>query len=172
MHRPNCKTTNALQRRNKKQTSLWKTLLAGEAFFNFLFFVLFRFSSSTDAGVLRIGSQRQGGSRRITFKKKVSRDAKPVKKGEMSASERLRENIRKYRTEARLLAVDPSSFGDDSEECDGFIDGTSLDQSSVPQSPSVEMEAEIKMTEMSSGERWLKLEAEVSSNTLLSRIGS
>ena len=75
----------------------------------------------------------------------------------MSASEKLRENIRRYRTEARLLAADPTSFGDDDEECDGQIDGTS----SLPQSPSTEKEAEIKVAEMSLGERWLKLEAEV-----------
>ena len=79
----------------------------------------------------------------------------------MSASEQLRENIRKYRTEERLLAADPTSFGEDNEECDGQIRGTSLDQSSVPQSPSTEKEAEIKVAEMSLGERWLKLEAEV-----------
>ena len=74
----------------------------------------------------------------------------------MSPSERLRENIKKYRTEARLLAVDPTSFEDESDEADG------LENSSVLQSPSSEKDAEIKGAEMSSGERWLKLEAEVS----------
>ena len=119
-------------------------------------------SSSTDAGLLKILTQRQGGSRRTTVKRKSSKVVSIGKKGrEMSASEQLRENIRKYRTEERLLAADPTSFGEDNEECDGQIRGTSLDQSSVPQSPSTEKEAEIKAPEMSLGERWLKLEAEV-----------
>ena len=74
----------------------------------------------------------------------------------MSPSERLRENIRKYRTEARLLEVDPTSLEDDSDEADG------LENSSVLQSPIAEKDAEMKMAEMSSGERWLKLKAEVS----------
>ena len=74
----------------------------------------------------------------------------------MSASERLRENIRKFRTEERLLAVDPNSFRDDSEECEGLIQHTA-----VPESPSTEKDAELKASEMSSVERWLKLEAEV-----------
>ena len=83
----------------------------------------------------------------------------------MSASERLRENIRKYRTEERLLAVDPTSFRDDTEECEGLIHGTTLDHTPVPESPSTEKDAELKVSEMSSGERWLKLEAEVCLNT-------
>ena len=81
----------------------------------------------------------------------------------MSASERLRENIRKFRTEERLLAVDPTSFRDDSDECDGMIRTNSMNPT-VPESPSIEMDAQIKATEMSSAERWVKLEAEVRMN--------
>jgi len=118
--------------------------------------------SSTDAGLLRIRSQRPhgGSSRRTTVKRKTSKGSKGAKKkeGELSASERLRENIRKYRTEERLLAVDPSSI---EEECDGLIKETSLEESGVPQSPSVEMNAELRVAELSSAERWLKLEVEV-----------
>lgn len=122
--------------------------------------------SSTDAGLLRIRSQRPhgGSSRRTTVKRKTSKGSKATKKkdGELSASERLRENIRKFRTEERLLAADPSSIED---ECDGLIQGTSLEESAVPQSPSVEMNAELKVAEMSSAERWLKLEVEVRVNS-------
>ena len=119
------------------------------------------FFSSTDGGLLRIRTQRQGGSRRTTFKRKTtSKNSKTAKRErELSASERLRENIRKYRTEERMLAVDPSSIDD---ECDGLIQGTSLDDdSSVPQSPGVDMSTESKVAELSSTERWLKLEMEV-----------
>lgn len=116
--------------------------------------------SSTDAGLLRIRSQRpQGGSsRRTTVKRKTSQGSKGAKKkeGGLSASERLRENIRKYRTEERLLAVDPSLI---EEECDG------LEESAVPQSPSVEMNAELRVAELSSAERWLKLGVEVCINS-------
>ena len=79
----------------------------------------------------------------------------------MSPSERLRENIRKYRTEARLLVVDPTSLEDDSDDAD------ELENSSVLQSPTAEKEAEMKLAEMSSGERWLKLKAEVSDNMMM-----
>ncbi|KAL9959090.1 hypothetical protein ACROYT_G036173 [Oculina patagonica] len=118
---------------------------------------------STDGGLLRIRTQRpHGGSRRTTVKRKSSKGSKTGKRkdrqeGELSAAERLRENIRKFRTEERLLAVDPSSIGD---ECEGLIQGSSLEESSVPQSPSVEMNAELKVAELSSAERWLKLEIE------------
>ena len=54
--------------------------------------------------------------------------------------------------------MDPSSIDD---ECEGLIQGTSLEESTVPQSPSVEMNAELKVAELSSAERWLKLEVEV-----------
>lgn len=112
-------------------------------------------TNSPDAGRLRIRSPKHGESRRTTFKRKTSKSTKSSRKlGEMSPSERLRENIKKYRTEARLLAVDPTSFEDESDEADG------LENSSVLQSPSSEKDAEIKGAEMSSGERWLKLEAE------------
>lgn len=114
-----------------------------------------------DAGLLRIRSQRQhgGSSRRTTVKRKTSKGSKGAKKdGELSASERLRENIRKYRTEERLLAVDPSSVED---ECDGLITGTQPEESAVPQSPSVEMNTELRVAELSSAEHWFKLEVEV-----------
>lgn len=123
-------------------------------------------SSSTDAGLLRIRSQRPhgGSSRRTTVKRKTSKGSKgaKTKEGELSASERLRENIRKYRTEERLLAVDPSLI---EEECDGLIQETSLEESAVPQSPNVEMNAELRVAELSSAERWLKLEVEVCLNS-------
>ena len=79
----------------------------------------------------------------------------------MNASERLRENIRKYRTEERLLAVDPTSFRDESDACEGLMNGNSLTNLSVPQSPCIEMNAPMKLAEMSSVERRLKLQAEV-----------
>lgn len=79
----------------------------------------------------------------------------------MNASERLRENIRKYRTEERLLAVDPTSFRDESDACEGLMNGNSLTNLSVPQSPCTEMNAPMKLAEMSSVERRLKLQAEV-----------
>ena len=82
----------------------------------------------------------------------------------MSPSERLRENIRKYRTEARLLVVDPTSLEDDSDEAD------ELENSSVLLSPTAEKDAEMKMAEMSSGERWLKLNAEVSDDMMMMEI--
>jgi len=84
------------------------------------------------------------------------------KEGELSASERLRENIRKYRTEERLLAVDPSSI---EEECDGLIQGTVLEESVVPQSPREEMNAQLRVSELSSAERCFKLEVEVCINS-------
>ena len=119
--------------------------------------------SSTDAGLLRIRSQRPhgGSSRRTTVKRKTSQGSKAAKKkeGGLSASERLRENIRKYRTEERLLAVDPSSV---EEECDGLIQEESLEEPAVPQSPSVEMNA--RVAELSAAERWFKLEVEVCIN--------
>ena len=52
--------------------------------------------------------------------------------------------------------MDPTSLEDDSDESDG------LENFSVPQSPIAEKDVEMKMAEMSSGERWLKLKAEVS----------
>ena len=79
----------------------------------------------------------------------------------MNASERLRENIRKYRTEERLLAVDPTSFRDESDACEGLMNGNSLTNLSVPQSPCTEMNTPMKLAEMSSVERRLKLQAEV-----------
>ena len=79
----------------------------------------------------------------------------------MNASERLRENIRKYRTEERLLAVDPTSFRDESDACEGLMNGNSLTNLSVPQSPCTEMNAPMKLAEMSLVERRLKLQAEV-----------
>ena len=79
----------------------------------------------------------------------------------MSSSERLRENIRKYRTEERLLAVDPTSFRDESDACEGLMNGNSLTNLSVPQSPCTEMNTPMKLAEMSSVERRLKLQAEV-----------
>lgn len=110
-------------------------------------------TDSTNKGLLSIRSPKQG--RRTTVKRKTSKSKKSTKKGgEMSPSERLRENIRKYRTEARLLVVDPTSLEDDSDEAD------ELENSSVLQSPTAEKEAEMKLAEMSSGERWLKLKAE------------
>ena len=122
--------------------------------------------SSTDAGLLRIRSQRPhgGSSRRTTVKRKTSKGSKGAKKkeGELSASERLRENIRKYRTEERLLAVDPSSI---EEECDGLIQGTTLEEPAVPQSPSIEMSEESRVAELSCAERWFKLEVEVCTNS-------
>ena len=84
------------------------------------------------------------------------------KEGELSASERLKENIRKFRTEERLLAVDPSSI---EEECDGLIQGTSLEESVVPQSPNVEVNAGCRVSELSFAERWFKLEVEVCINS-------
>ncbi len=131
----------------------------------------FVFCSSTDGGLLRIRTQRpHGGSRRTTVKRKSSKGSKTGKRkdrqeGELSAAERLRENIRKFRTEERLLAVDPSSIGD---ECEGLIQGNSLEESAVPQSPSLEMNTELKVTELSSAERWLKLEIEVCGNEVCS----
>ena len=117
-----------------------------------LYCVLF---SSTETGLLRIRSPKQG--RRTTVKRKTSKSTKSTKTGgALSPSERLRENIRKYRTEARLLEVDPTSLEDDSDEADG------LENYSVLQSPIAEKDAEMKMAETSSGERWLKLKAEVS----------
>lgn len=128
--------------------------------------MLFPHYSAMDAGLLRIRSQRQhgGSSRRTTVKRKTSQGSKGAKKkdGELSASERLRENIRKYRTEERLLAVDPSSVED---ECDGLIRGTQLEESAVPQSPSVEMNTELRVAELSLAERWFKLEVEVCVNS-------
>ena len=118
--------------------------------------------SSTNKGLLRIRSPKQG--RRTTFKRKTSKSTKSTKKGEMSPSERLRENIRKYRTEARLLVVDPTSLEDDSDEAD------ELENSSVLLSPTAEKDAEMKMAEMSSGERWLKLNAEVSDDMMMMEI--
>lgn len=79
----------------------------------------------------------------------------------MNASERLRENIRKYRTEERLLAVDPTSFRDENDACEGLMNGNSLTNLSVPQSPCTEMNTPMKLAEMSSVERRLKLQAEV-----------
>ncbi|XP_022782468.1 uncharacterized protein LOC111323405 isoform X2 [Stylophora pistillata] len=117
-------------------------------------------ADSTDGGLLRIRTQRQGGSRRTTFKRKpASKNAgKSVKRDrDPSTSERLQENIRKFRTEERMLAVDPSSIED---ECDGLIQQTSLDDSPVPQSPRVEISAEPKLAELTPAERWLKLETE------------
>jgi len=58
--------------------------------------------------------------------------------------------------------VDPSSI---EEECDGLIQETSLEESAVPQSPSVEMNAELRVAELSSAERWFKLEVEVCINS-------
>ena len=117
--------------------------------------------SSTDGGLLRIRTQRQGGSRRTTFKRKPASKncGKSVKRErDPSTSERLRENIRKFRTEERMLAVDPSSIED---ECDGLMQQTSLDDSSMPQSPNVEASVEPKLAELTPVERWLKLETEV-----------
>lgn len=54
--------------------------------------------------------------------------------------------------------MDPSSI---EEECDGLIQETSLEESGVPQSPSVEMNAKLRVAELSSAERWLKLQVEV-----------
>ena len=117
-----------------------------------LYCVLFRL---IETGLFRIRSPKQG--RRTTVKRETSKSTKSTKTGgEMSPSERLRENIRKYRTKARLLEVDPTSLEDDSDESNG------LENSSVLQSPIAEKDVEMKMAEMSSGERWLKLKAEVS----------
>lgn len=57
-----------------------------------------------------------------------------------------------------MLAVDPSSIED---ECDGLMQQTSLDDSSMPQSPNVEASVEPKLAELTPVERWLKLETEV-----------
>ena len=58
--------------------------------------------------------------------------------------------------------MDPSSI---EEECDGIIRRTSLEESAVPQSPSTEMNAELIVPELSSAERWFKLEVEVCINS-------
>ena len=74
----------------------------------------------------------------------------------MSASERLKENIRKYRTEERLLAIGQFDNGDNEEQ----------DEESVPQSPSTQTSSENKLAELSTTERLQKLECEVNSTEI------